>query len=426
MAKGGDFAELMDLMFTKPRVDELRSIAEGSGQERPSTENLWYISDKAEITIRLGALRMDLTKDHLNQFPDQQAYKISLTGVIDCPLLTTNEGKSLAADKDPHYATFPKNSTVKPPSPALIDFLKRIASLTHAIGVEEKRRRGGYYTWFDGLIQAPVGLYRWIFRIIPNSLRRHVYAILFRAGIYLYGAPGLLSGPVQRVPFGLYIKHGSPQRLLSEEAALKLIEQETNIPAPRHIDTYISTEGKIYMIMTRIPGQQLKSVLFSLSTEELKTLRQDLVRLIAQLRRVRNKSFPLICNVLGEGIKYHWDSDTRSGPFNAEADFDNFMLHKLSETRRQKLGTIISNNVVLTHGDLHSANIIMLNGRLSGVVDWELTGWMPAYWEYLKMERLSLHQAEEILLRPEKVFERFGEDWTSLVWRQDEIWSSLR
>lgn len=38
-----------------------------------------------------------------------------------------------------------------------------------------------------------------------------------------------------------------------------------------------------------------------------------------------------------------------------------------------------------THGDMGPHNILVENGRISAVLDWELAGWYPEYWEYVKM-----------------------------------------
>ncbi|KAG6286903.1 hypothetical protein E4U45_008284, partial [Claviceps purpurea] len=40
--------------------------------------------------------------------------------------------------------------------------------------------------------------------------------------------------------------------------------------------------------------------------------------------------------------------------------------------------------IVFTHGDLNMRNIMMYNGRLSGIIDWETCGWYPDYWDYTK------------------------------------------
>lgn len=37
---------------------------------------------------------------------------------------------------------------------------------------------------------------------------------------------------------------------------------------------------------------------------------------------------------------------------------------------------------VFTHGDLSSLNILALDDKIVGIVDWETAGWLPPYWEY--------------------------------------------
>ena len=37
---------------------------------------------------------------------------------------------------------------------------------------------------------------------------------------------------------------------------------------------------------------------------------------------------------------------------------------------------------VLTHGDLAARNIMVQDGRITGIVDWEYSGFFPEYMEY--------------------------------------------
>jgi aminoglycoside phosphotransferase (APT) family kinase protein len=41
-------------------------------------------------------------------------------------------------------------------------------------------------------------------------------------------------------------------------------------------------------------------------------------------------------------------------------------------------------SVVFTHSDLAPRNIILSNNRVSGIIDWEQSGWWPYWWEYVK------------------------------------------
>jgi Ser/Thr protein kinase RdoA (MazF antagonist) len=39
---------------------------------------------------------------------------------------------------------------------------------------------------------------------------------------------------------------------------------------------------------------------------------------------------------------------------------------------------------VFSHRDLTPRNILVHEGKISGLVDWEDSGWYPEYWEYVK------------------------------------------
>ncbi|KAF2704894.1 hypothetical protein K504DRAFT_537480 [Pleomassaria siparia CBS 279.74] len=39
--------------------------------------------------------------------------------------------------------------------------------------------------------------------------------------------------------------------------------------------------------------------------------------------------------------------------------------------------------IVLTHGDLNQANIMVKHGKIVSLIDWEFSGWYPEYWEYV-------------------------------------------
>ncbi|KAG8358290.1 hypothetical protein FVEN_g4216 [Fusarium venenatum] len=61
-----------------------------------------------------------------------------------------------------------------------------------------------------------------------------------------------------------------------------------------------------------------------------------------------------------------------------DAEYTNYPdLVELFEFYRQ-----VENEIVLTHGDLSSLNILARGDRVVGIVDWETAGWFPAYWEY--------------------------------------------
>ncbi|KAG5913969.1 hypothetical protein E4U61_006251, partial [Claviceps capensis] len=91
------------------------------------------------------------------------------------------------------------------------------------------------------------------------------------------------------------------------------------------------------------------------------------------------------------------------GPFVDEDDFNNTL-------RCIPLPNVVHSSgheIVLTHGDLNMRNIMMHNGRLSGIIDWETCGWFPDYWDYTKAHFITkIHR--RWLRIVDAVFEKLG------------------
>lgn len=81
-------------------------------------------------------------------------------------------------------------------------------------------------------------------------------------------------------------------------------------------------------------------------------------------------------------------------PFFTEAAFNEFLLSNTISTTptiyRKMLQHLVSttaHKILFTHGDLSPTNIIVKEGRIVGIVDWEYAGWYPEYWEFVQFFR---------------------------------------
>lgn len=79
----------------------------------------------------------------------------------------------------------------------------------------------------------------------------------------------------------------------------------------------------------------------------------------------------------------------RFGPFDHIADFHTYLRHGIqydpgNEPEVNKLIDLHGGcwPLVFTHGDLTSLNVLVRGDRIVGIIDWETSGWYPAYWEY--------------------------------------------
>jgi aminoglycoside phosphotransferase (APT) family kinase protein len=177
----------------------------------------------------------------------------------------------------------------------------------------------------------------------------------------------------------------------SEPNALRLVEKYTTIPAPRIVDVG-EYNGKTYLIMTRLPGQQLNHVIHLMSYSERQRLADDLANCVSQLRKIPNHTPYLFTNTVGGPVVDHRIPDGQAGPFNSEADFNNHLTSHLGCTPDKVLDGLTmrqDHRSYFTHSHFFSFNLLVEAGRLSGIVDWECAGYMPEYWEFIKAKRAA-------------------------------------
>lgn len=216
-----------------------------------------------------------------------------------------------------------------------------------------------------------------------------------KVGRYFYGPSD--TPEVQRIPFGLVIKHcvRAPR---NEPNALRLVEQHTSIPAPRLVDSW-EHEGKTYIVMTYLRGQPLNEVFHMMSYAERDRFAKDLGACVAQLRRIPNTTPYLFSDTLGGPMVDHRIPNGRGGPCNSEADFYNVLTSNQQCTAAEFFGDRFQSlrqdhRSYFTHSDFHYSNLLVDQGRLSGIIDWECASYKPEYWEYTKTMWFSLNDPE--------------------------------
>ncbi|KEQ94795.1 hypothetical protein AUEXF2481DRAFT_30155 [Aureobasidium subglaciale EXF-2481] len=201
---------------------------------------------------------------------------------------------------------------------------------------------------------------------------------------------------IMQLPFGLILKW-SDGTLLEEVLAMKAA-RKAGIPVPRilcygnHPD---SPHAPMSIMMTRLPGQELGQVYESLSSTERDTILSEMQAYLGSIRRWKSPwGEKCICSSSGKAIRsvrvpYH-----KMGPFESEQSMNDYLLypagpdmwHTLEEfeSLKRRVERLFSDKhrIVYTHGDLKHHNIMVHNGRVSGIIDWESAGWYPDYWEF--------------------------------------------
>ncbi|OAA36782.1 Protein kinase-like domain protein [Beauveria brongniartii RCEF 3172] len=198
---------------------------------------------------------------------------------------------------------------------------------------------------------------------------------------------GLLRKVVLLEPSNTVVKSG---RCLdpAEADALK-VANGANIPSPR-LHSVLSQPHLLEIRMDYVPGQTLEELWPSMSTDEKKSAATQLRGIIQQMQAIEPPpNYIGRCN--GTGVRDTRVRITYDGPVcKDEAEFNEYLIsslfHKIPSVLRTSIRDHLQTDhrIVFTHGDLAPRNIMMQDGKISGIVDWEDAGWYPEYWELIK------------------------------------------
>jgi len=150
-----------------------------------------------------------------------------------------------------------------------------------------------------------------------------------------------------------------------------------------------------YIFMSFVEGETLEAVWTGLSPRQKGHLRDQLDVMLTDLHQQRPPEGAL----LGTLAPPHVCKDARRWIRKAEnieneAAFNLFLIRdplpNIASTYLQWLRSRMRDDhrIVLSHGDLHPTNILVqVEGEsvcISGLIDWEMGGWYPEYWDALK------------------------------------------
>jgi aminoglycoside phosphotransferase (APT) family kinase protein len=142
--------------------------------------------------------------------------------------------------------------------------------------------------------------------------------------------------------------------------------------------------------MTCVPGRPIGQMLDAMTDEQLKQAVIDMKGFVSELRQIPSKTTSefQICNSMGGGILDWRVPDSQRGElrFKTEADLNKYLTDPFCDDIRKRaaISHNVQHDIVFTHGDLNPRNILVENGKITGIVDWENAGWFPEYWEFSK------------------------------------------
>ena len=206
----------------------------------------------------------------------------------------------------------------------------------------------------------------------------------------------------QRILGGMYVKQ-SFLGGLEEGEAMRFVAAHTSIPIPFVIDNVVYGE-RSYLVMSRLPGEQLSGLYPELPPEAEPHLSAQLSRMLAPLRALPAPS-GAVCGFGGGPVNcWRMTLSPPLGPWESVAAFHRYvwlraggLTYMPKEVDSEMVHNVIREvhsreyRLCLTHNDLGPHNILVdEHWNITGIVDWESCAWMPEYWCVLFRTRSSV------------------------------------
>ncbi|KMP05569.1 hypothetical protein CIHG_08888 [Coccidioides immitis H538.4] len=186
------------------------------------------------------------------------------------------------------------------------------------------------------------------------------------------------------------------------EADMMAYVHSQNLLAPAVWECRQLNNHRIAMIADFVPGNPLDEVWPTLNKEQRTSIKEQLAYHLKLLRSYTQLYIGRV-NYQPTRNPYEGIETKFVGPFDSEAGFDEWCLSRvknssekskwrkaLAELRRKS-----PSRFVLTHGDLFPRNILVKDGKITGIVDWERSGFYPEYVEYALAACLYDYGGEE-------------------------------
>ncbi|POR34113.1 Uncharacterized protein TPAR_05773 [Tolypocladium paradoxum] len=186
----------------------------------------------------------------------------------------------------------------------------------------------------------------------------------------------------------LIVKEMSDSPPNFEARNIRFIQKNTTIPVPEIVQEW-TENGRYFLITKRIPGVPLQEAWPAMSETERDCVAKQTVDCLLQLRKLCSaKIQSLEEEPVYSAFLFRNGYGLPQGPFASDDQLWDGMAEALKrgpENTRRLLQQRMppAQPYTFTHGDLTARNVIVEDGKLMGIIDWEGSGFFPVWWEFV-------------------------------------------
>ena len=190
----------------------------------------------------------------------------------------------------------------------------------------------------------------------------------------------------------LILKERPDEGSKNEAKTLELLTSHPNIPAPELVRDWVDRNSRYFVLQKRMDGDTLEEAWPTLSHEQKVVIADEVADIRKHLQSITSSSIQGVDRSACSPALLFFDSEPR-GPFHSDSElWDAISLtlhnppqrsfpHKAMDNLKKRFPKCAP--YVLTHCDLNIENIIVKDGRLVGILDWEHAAYYPIWYEYI-------------------------------------------
>ncbi|KAK2813997.1 hypothetical protein FQN50_000401 [Emmonsiellopsis sp. PD_5] len=181
-------------------------------------------------------------------------------------------------------------------------------------------------------------------------------------------------------------------RRLAEAKAMQFVRAKTSVPVPEVYDAYVDeSTSRGIILMEYVEGDVLRDVWDKLNPSQRSEVISQLRSFMDQLHAIKGDFIgsvdgtpcddPVFCAELGGFGPYKSEGEFNEGIIKAmKLSQDNTWVEHVARFVR----AMPPHEIVPTHSDFSPRNILVRGDQVVAILDWEMAGFYPAYWEYVK------------------------------------------
>ncbi|OAA59559.1 Protein kinase-like domain protein [Niveomyces insectorum RCEF 264] len=199
-----------------------------------------------------------------------------------------------------------------------------------------------------------------------------------------------LSRRVTRHPGGVVRKSSKGSK--EQEAEALRVAEAGGVPVPHVHGTGVDpADGWDWLAMDYVDGQPLSELWDGMTAADKSAVAGQLRAILQTMRAMPPPPQHIGGMRAGDPLRDLRAHFPHAGPAcRDEAAFNAYLLSDFHPQTAKPIRAAFArrlrtdHRVVLTHGDLAPRNVLVKDGTVVALIDWEEAGWYPEYWEYVK------------------------------------------